>query len=198
MARKPKKLLKGCLLSILIIIVLFILLVIFVPTPEPIEPTTSNSETIELDKEVVENPKEEQKSIYDWQYSEHIDKMTEETYYTATLLSMSDLNFKFPYDGGSKAYLYVRYMNGINEVMLSVKPSQFMMNQTIRLRINDKLYNLSYSGESTGKTTIVFLESPDLIIEELKTAVDFKIEAPFYQEGKVQMFFLSDGFKWNH
>ena len=159
----------------------------------------SKSET----KEAEEKVEPVKKTKYQWQYSQDTDPMTSDERYFASIYSMTWLSFKFPYNGGSEAYLVVRNMDGDNEVYLKVTKGQFISSynysECLRMRFdNEKPIDVFYTSPSDGSHDLIFLDSAGELIERIKKAQSFIIEVAFYQEGNKLLNFNSDDFVWNH
>ena len=138
-----------------------------------------------------------------WEYSQDTDKMTSHVSYYAQSISNNEIDFKPPYDGGSKFNLTVRKRNGENEVMLQVDKGQFMPNiadeRMIKVKFDDGQPNeYSYNEASDGSSNIIFIESCQSLIKKLKTSKKLMIEAEFYEEGRKVIEFDVSGFEWKH
>ena len=124
-------------------------------------------------------------------------------WYYAQSISTNEIDFKPPYDGGSKFNLTVRKRNGENEVMLQVDKGQFMPNiadeRMIKVKFDDGQPNeYSYNEASDGSSNIIFIESCQSLIKKLKTSKKLMIEAEFYEEGRKVIEFDVSGFEWKH
>jgi predicted membrane protein len=147
--------------------------------------------------------KQVKKTKYQWQYSQDTDPMTSDERYFANIYSTTWLSFKFPYNGGSEAYLVVRNMDGDNEVYLKVTKGQFISSynysECLRIRFDsDKPIDVFYTSPSDGSSDLIFLDSPDELIKRIKKAKSFIIEVAFYQEGNKLLNFNYDDFVWDH
>lgn len=162
--------------------------------------TTSTTEVTKEEKQGLvetELPKEETTK---WQFQEDIDKMTSKTVKYASIDANEELEFKFPYNGGSVASLTVRKKDGSNDIYLSVSKGQF--NGTydggqVRIKFDDdQPKNFSFTAPSDSSTDLIFINSTKTIISKLKTTKKIIIEAEFFNEGNRQMEFDVSGFKW--
>lgn len=175
------------------------------------KPKEDNSPEAQMGRAIVEFSKkmDEEKAAANarpkttWQYSEEEDKMTSEKVYYAANISPDDLQFKFPYNGGSTATFHVRNKEKQNEVMLNISKGQFMTSimeqKALRIRFDDnKPITVNYNGPSDGSHDWIFLSSGKKILSMLKTAKHMIIEVEFYNEGMRQINFDVENFKWEH
>lgn len=209
---KPKSKLKKTLLIIAAVFVGLIILASignsldnekqeeYPKTPVKVESKSEEKQGAEKVEKEVEPVK---KTKYQWQYAQDTDPMTSDERYFASIYSMTWLSFKFPYNGGSEAYLVVRNMDGDNEVYLKVTKGQFISSynysECLRMRFDsDKPIDVFYTSPSDGSHDFIFLDSADELIQRIKKAKSFIIEVAFYQEGNKILNFNSDDFVWNH
>ncbi|MCF8339213.1 MAG: hypothetical protein K9I74_14645 [Bacteroidales bacterium] len=190
---KRRRINKRIMLFFFLPVLILIVVIISIPGDDAKEPQENTK------KEATEKP--DRSSHYDWKYSENTDNMTGKPWYYAKIQSTTFLDFEFPYKGGSEAYLHVRYKDGQNDVMLSIDPGQFMPgnNQYVRVRFDqEEPVTVGYNLPEDGSMDVIFLKQPQRIIEGIRGHRKITIEAPFYQEGRQQMEFFSDNFKWEH
>lgn len=144
-----------------------------------------------------ELPKED---VTKWQFQEDVDKMTSKTVKYASIDANEELEFKFPYDGGSVASLTIRKKDGSNEIYLSVSKGQF--NGTydggqVRIKFDEEQpKKFSFTAPSDNSSDVIFINSTKAIISKLKTSKKIIIEAEFFNEGNRQIEFDVSGFKW--
>jgi hypothetical protein len=162
--------------------------------------TTSTTEVAQDEKQNLvetELPKEE---VTKWQFQEDVDKMTSKIVKYASIEANEELEFKFPYDGGSVASLTIRKKDGGNDIYLSVSKGQF--NGTydggqIRIKFDDdQPKKFSFVAPSDGSADMIFINSEKTIIAKLKNTKKIIIETEFFNEGNRQMEFDVAGFKW--
>lgn len=162
--------------------------------------TTSTTEVVNEEKQGLvetELPKEETTK---WQFQEDVDKMTSKTVKYASIDANEELEFKFPYDGGSVASLTIRKKDGSNDIYLSVSKGQF--NGTydggqVRIKFDEEQpKKFSFTAPSDNSSDVIFINSTKAIISKLKTSKKIIIEAEFFNEGNRQMEFDVTGFKW--
>lgn len=156
--------------------------------------TNSNLETTSQSETLKETPSS-------WSFSEDVDKMTSKKVSYASVTAKEELQFEFPYNGGSVATLTVRKKDGANNIYLQITKGQF--NSTydggnIRIKFDQnppKRY--SFSPASDASTDIIFINSTKDIISKLKSTKTLIIEAEFYNEGNRQIEFDVAGFTWD-
>jgi len=146
---------------------------------------------------------ENKKLSNNWIYSQNEDKMTSRITYTASIDAKDELDFPFPYNGGSVARILVRHKRGENDVLLMVSKGQFNSNivdgATVKVRFDhEKAKTYSCASPSDGSTEAIFINSSNKFIQKLKKVKRVLIEAEFYNNGLKQMEFNVHGFKWNH
>ena len=126
--------------------------------------------------------------------------MTSKTVKYASIEANEELQFKFPYDGGSVASFTIRKKDGRNDIYLSVSKGQF--NGTydggqIRIKFDDEQpKKFSFVAPSDGSADMIFINSEKAIIAKLKNSKKIIIETEFFNEGNRQMEFDVAGFKW--
>lgn len=141
--------------------------------------------------------KEKPKQI--WRYRESEDKMDNSKSYFASAISTNEIDFEFPYDGGSSFSLTIRNMKKQNEVLLSVSKGQFSgSSKTCRVKFDDTpVVNYGYSGTSDYSSDLIFFQQPSKFIASLKKAEKLMIECEFYQAGrKIIEFDDVKGLEW--
>lgn len=120
---------------------------------------------------------------------------------TCLISADKELEFEFPYNGGSVATFFVRKKEGDTDTFLSVSKGQFMdtaLGGSFRIKFDDnppKKY--SFSGAADHSSDVIFFNSSKAIIAELKKAKTMLIEATFYNEGSRTIEFDVSGFEWN-
>jgi len=144
--------------------------------------------------------KEEPKS--NWAYTQDIDKMTNDKRYFASCISTNEIEFDFPYNGGSSFTLIVRQMGKGNEIVLKVSKGQFMSSigssEYIRAKFdNEQPLSFSYNSAADGSDNIIFLDNSDKFLLKLKNSKKILLEAPFFSAGRQHIEFNVDGLKWN-
>jgi len=171
-------------LNLLIVIALLLVVACACPKPDERSKVSTNGST-----PVSSNPSQQnqtfQTPLSSWSYRESTDKMTSKPVKFASVDSDNTLDFDFPYQGGSTGTLTIRRKDNKNEVMLFISKGQFsgnaLGNRFVRLRFDEKpAINVGFDEPSDNSSTLIFLNSEEKIINELKKASVLKVEAEFY------------------
>lgn len=138
----------------------------------------------------------------DWEISEKVDEMSGSVNNFAEVYSTNELDFDFPYDGGSSFALILRHMGGSNSICLFSNNAQFDMNydstDKVQIRIDDKpAIWYSFSESQSDKPGLIFINNTAQLIEELKAGKKLKIQASFFEEGSKIIKFDIEGLVWN-
>jgi len=146
---------------------------------------------------------EPEKAPEAWRYNEEVDKMDNSTSYFAQTTSTNEIEFDFPYNGGSTFNLFVRNRDKKNEVFIIVDKGQFMGSisgdRTVRLKFDDeKPFNVTYTGTTDASSNVIFLGSLNKVLPKLKTAKKLMVEAEFFNSGNRVIEFNVDGLNWKH
>jgi hypothetical protein len=157
--------------------------------------------TTNSNSEITSQPETPKETPSSWSFSEDVDKMTSKKVSYASVTAKEELQFEFPYNGGSVATLTIRRKDGANNIYLQVTKGQF--NSTydggnVRIKFDQnppKRY--SFSSASDASTDIIFINSTKDIISKLKSAKTLIIETEFYNEGNRQIEFDVSGFTWD-
>ena len=134
-----------------------------------------------------------------WEYSQDQDEMTNKIGRYASLGAYNVLDFDFPYKDGGYSTLKIRNNGNGNEVILKIAKGQFMSgyNNSLKLKFDESsAIDIDYNDAADGKTNIIFLHNPNLIIKKLKKAEELKVEATFYNQGSQIMKFYVKNFIW--
>lgn len=137
-----------------------------------------------------------------WDYSEQVDKMSDEKKYYATCTSTNTIDFDFPYNGGSSFYLTVRKQDGQQGVVLSVSKGQFIggvgFDGSIKVKFDDSTpVKYGFSAPADGSADVIFINDEKRFISKLKKAEKLMIEAQFFQAGNKVIEFDVAGLEWN-
>lgn len=163
--------------------------------------SSSNSNSENSSTEVkTESKKVEPKS--NWNYSTDEDKMSGEKRYFATSKSTNEIEFEFPYNGGSTFKFIVRNMGKGNEVLMTVSKGQFMTSimssEKVRMKFDDNQpFNVSYNSADDASMDVIFFNSTEKILTKLKTSKKLMVEAPFYDAGRQIIYFDVEGLNWD-
>lgn len=159
--------------------------------------TSTNSPDTQVS--VIQNKPDD--PISSWSYQESEDKMTSKKILFASVNANDELQFEFPYDGGSIATFTIRKKNGSTDIYLHVSKGQF--NNTfeggqVKMRFDSNpAKRYSFSGASDGSSDIIFINSAKEIINKLKNSSKMLIEVEFYNEGNRQIEFDVGQLKWD-
>jgi hypothetical protein len=173
--------------------VTFILTLLFIACSPEGQNSASNSTS------GVITSKENQPS---WAYSEEKDRMEGTTIYFASCISANQIDFAFPYNGGSFFTLWIRNGSIGNEVILQVSKGQFiasfMSSNSLKVKFdNEKPVSFQYNSPSDGSMSQIFIDNPNRFLKKLKRSKKLMIEASFYNEGNRVIEFNVEGLKWN-
>lgn len=136
-----------------------------------------------------------------WEYSEDRDQMRGTVTRYNNLYSENQLDFAFPYSGGSQASIQVREKAGKLAVMLIVDKGQFICNpflkSTLAVKFDNKpVQHFDCRTAADGSANIIFVLPAKQFLNALKKSHHVIVEANFFQEGPRQMEFMSAGLDW--
>lgn len=155
-----------------------------------------------------ENPYEEEIECISnkakWTESTSKDEMTDETNVWSTLTSDNVFEFQFPYDGGSRLTINVRYrkQDG-NQVILSINkgqllPSDYNGNNVVVRFDDDAPMTFTTKESADYNSNLLFLNNPQKFINKAKTAKKIKIQVPVFEEGQpLFQFEPAEPLRWN-
>lgn len=135
-----------------------------------------------------------------WFYNSRRDEVRGETIHTARLTSENEVNFDFPYAGGSRLAITVRkHPEWGEDVLFQISDGQFTCgiddcSGTINFGDGPETLTLSESADHDSQT--LFATYGPAIIDKLKTSERVTVELPFYQEGNRQFTFVTKGLVW--
>jgi len=137
-----------------------------------------------------------------WTYSRDTDQMRGTVTNYAMLQSTNQLQFDFPYNGGSTGAITLRKKAKSLDVMLAIEHGQFMChsftNGTVAVKFDDGPVQHYACGEpSDGTSNVIFIEGPRHFVTALKRSHRLIVEAEFFQEGNRQLTFKTAGLKWD-
>lgn len=138
----------------------------------------------------------------DWSYSQQKDDLRGATDYYAEVTSENEVNFDFPYSGGSRLSMTVRNSKAYgDDVIFRISDGQFICG------IYDCKGMISFDGKPESLTLVppedhdsktLFAKYAGGITKKLKAADKVVVELQFYQEGNRQFTFNSSGLEWKH
>lgn len=149
------------------------------------------------------NKNEIKKTKSNWTYSETEDKMSGNILYFAKCVSTNELDFQFPYDGGSRGILSVRDLGNGSDVIIKITKGLFaggsLLGDKARVRFDDEQFMLfGYSSNAVdGSMDIIFIANPAKFISKLRTAKKLMVETTFFNEGQRIMEFDVEGLNWD-
>ena len=136
-----------------------------------------------------------------WQYTETTDQMRGIVTSYATVQSTNQVDFDFPYRGGSTATLMLRRRDGELKVLLTIDRGQFTCfdysGDKVAMRFDDGLvYTYGCTRSADVRTDIIFLSPEHQILSQLRKAKRVVVEAQFFQAGRQQLTFNIADLKW--
>lgn len=132
------------------------------------------------------------------------DEMTDATTVWMTLTSDNYFDLAFPYNGGSRLKISVRYrkQDG-NQVMLSINRGQLLSsnynggNKVVVRFDDDAAMTFSTTEPSDYSSDVLFLSNPRKFINRAKTAKLIKIQVPVFDNGQpIFIFEPAEPLKW--
>lgn len=191
------------------IVILFCIGVIIYNLPSIISPvkmsTTPEQRAVEEKRRVEQAAAEKEREVerlgLRWSYDESADKMGRGIIKTASIRSLNEFQFDFPYQGAQRAWLQLRvHPKYGKDVILRIEKGQFLCginscNVAVRF---DQGTAQAYSASEAAdhSTTILFLQNYDLFFGNARKSKKVYIEAQFYQEGARVFEFDIIGLKW--
>jgi hypothetical protein len=163
----------------------------------------TNKGLAKTEQAVTETSTEPKKSDpQNWAYSEDVDKMTSEKKYFGICNSTNEVEFEFPYQGGSNLSITIRNQNNKNEVLVSISKGQIMTSilgeKYFRAKFDDnKPVYFAYNSASDGSADVVFVENVTKFISLLKSSKKLIIELEFFNAGNKLFDFSVEGLKWD-
>lgn len=159
--------------------------------------SNNTSATSEKDKTEAPNPIG---SVQKWVYRNSESKMGEKIK-SASILSLNQVGFGFPYEGSQNAYLTLRiHPRHGNDVIFGLHKAQFLCGLDgceITVRFDEgKPQVYSASEPNDHSTNLIFIHNYKGFVTKLKNAKKVYIESTFYQEGNQVFEFDVDGLKW--
>ncbi|MBO4589076.1 MAG: hypothetical protein J5711_09310 [Bacteroidales bacterium] len=134
------------------------------------------------------------------------DEMTDEENVSMTLTSDNYFEFDFPYNGGTRLKIDVRYrkQDG-NQVLLSVNRGQLMettsyqKNEVVVRFDDDAPMRFTTNEPADHSSNLLFLNNPRKFINRAKTANKILIQVPTYDNGQPTFSFEpAEPLKWSH
>lgn len=195
-APQKKKVKKGCLIGGIAALAVLILMIALMSGggDSSSDPQQGEAQT-ESQADVKKCP---------WTASEQTDEMSGDVFYFNETKSLNEIEFTFPYQGGSTFWLTVRGKAGQTpDVILTVSKGQFMSSisgsEYLRLKFDEEeAFKVTYNSAADGSAETIFLNSESKVLKKLAAAKKLKVEAPFFQDGRKIIEFDVEGFTWEH
>lgn len=168
----------------------------------PFNTSSTSSTTSQTSTSAALNTKTVAPPSGEWKYSEGSkDKMTGDVTEYAELDSTTELNFEFPYNGGSKPSLSILRTKGKkdNSILLEVTKGQFLCTLGCSVAVkfdDDKIQVFRAYSPTDGTTTMIYMRNENKFIDRLKQSKHLIISADFFRYAGQQMEFSTTGFKW--
>lgn len=139
-----------------------------------------------------------------WIYSEEKDEMRNKTSYYAFLNSSNEVDFGYPYSGGSFMMINLRDSSRYGkDVIFSISKGMFSCGYrgcTIAVKFDDgEIINYKVVEAESGRNEILFIANDNTVsqfVKRLRASQVVIIEARFYDEGPRQFKFDSRGLEW--
>ncbi|WP_150538862.1 hypothetical protein [Actinobacillus vicugnae] len=140
-----------------------------------------------------------------WEYRQKRDELRDATTHTATLISSNTIDFGFPYNDSSMNLTLRQDPKYGNDVIFSVN-GQFngCMIESCKITVkfdSEKLESYRMVGSDGGDNSTLFIENPKSMktfVEKLRKSNKLIVEASFYNYGKGQFTFATQGLEWKH
>lgn len=137
-----------------------------------------------------------------WTYSQTVDQMRGTITRLAMVDSDNELEFDFPYSGGSTGTFMLRQRpsDGL-QIMLIVSKGQFTCDafedSHVSVKFDDgPVARYACAQSSDGSSNCIFIEGAERFVRHLRSAHKVLIEAEFYEEGPQQLVFETSGLTW--
>lgn len=132
--------------------------------------------------------------------------MRDSSTYYAVNISLNEVQFDFPYQGGSNAFITLRKGKELgDDIIIGVNKGQFkscIRNCKIAVKFdNEKVENYTVVGSDSFANDMLFLSGDKSIkkfADKLKTSKKVVLELDFFQRGREQFSFNIEGLDWKH
>lgn len=139
-----------------------------------------------------------------WEYGQNKDELRNSTTYKAMLSSNNAVNFGFPYES-SFMYLALRKDPKYgNDVVFTVNGQFNSCYDSCKITVkfdDNNLETYQMVGSDGGSNDTIFIESQKSMkafVSKLKKSKKLIVEASFYDHGKGQFTFDTQGLEWKH
>lgn len=173
---------------VVVIVLLFIAMIRIVslssskPNPNPPVTESQSQQTNTTPSDIITPPKES------WTYDQNADQMTGKITKWACLDSADQLQFDFPYQGGSTGSICLRKKGEGFDAYFKIDKGQLICDIEgcqVRLKVNGgDPVTMSGSPSNDGDSRFIFFDSYARILAIAKKAKEIRLEALYYQEGR--------------
>lgn len=140
-----------------------------------------------------------------WIYNERINEMTDDKIFFAQIEANEELEFDFPYNGGTKVWITLRKNSADTDAWLSISKnkgqfiSNIMGNKSVLVRFDDRpAEKYTYSDPSDYSSDVIFIKNATKFINNLKTSQKTIIQCEFFNEGVQTIRFDTKDLEWNN
>ena len=134
-----------------------------------------------------------------WRYDKTVDQEGHPVY-KASIVSPTQLQFDFPYAGGSTATLTIRKRESGTHVYIQVSNGQFnrsFQGGQARVRFDSRPpATYGFSAAENGSANVIFFDSERALIQQLKTSRNMTVDVEFAGQSKRQIAFRIAGLRW--
>ena len=136
-----------------------------------------------------------------WRYDESTDPMRGTTARFAEVISDNELDFEFPYGRGNSTTLTIRKKDK-TDVYLTIEKGQFLCNgftddSYVSVKFDDgPIQRFTCASASDGSSDGAFIRNAGRFVTALKASKKVIVEAEFFQSGRRQIIFTTEGFEW--
>ena len=138
-----------------------------------------------------------------WRTTTSNDEMRGTKSISTATLSTNQVDFAFPYNGGSNLVLNVRNNNKTKDVIIFISKGQFICGSFDGCPVsfkfdNEPVQTITMVGSDSHDSDVLFInsqKSANAVIQKLKSSKRLIVEPKFYQEGSKQFTFDVSGFK---
>ncbi|MDE7369812.1 MAG: hypothetical protein K2N08_08620 [Muribaculaceae bacterium] len=191
---------KKFLLPILCFLVVLFAFALCTSDDSSSETTSESSSDSSLTKE---DPQLNKAKKTAWEYHQSIDEMTDKTTYYASIESENEVEFDFPYNGGSSLTLTIRNSPQYGKnIYIKISKGQFnpgINGTNIKVRFDDNEPIIGHCIQpSDYSTDLLFIDNYNKVLNKIKESRTMKINAEFFSEGTRTFNFKTEGLEWDH
>lgn len=141
---------------------------------------------------------------FKWEYEQEKDELRNAITYRATLSSNNIVDFGFPYNTSSMHLTLRKDPKYGNDIIFYVNGQFNSCYDSCKITVkfdDDKLETYRMVGSDGGDNSTVFIENAKSIkafADKLKKSKKLIVEASFYNYGKGQFSFDTQGLEWKH